>query len=122
MRSTHEAQVQLRLQFEEALSRIPKHVGGLREAESDLGAAELGVRVERRAGHRRHPDVLDEPHRERRVVLHTVLRQEVRDVGEDVVGPPRLPGDESGLLDVVPQKIGFVAWKPRGAYYILTDV
>src|SRR5206468_683536 len=101
----HEAQVQLRLQFEEAFSRVPKHVVGLRKAEPDLRAAELGVGVERRAGHRRHPDLLDEPHRERRGVLHAVLLHEVGDVGEDVVSAPRLPGDEPRLLDVAVEQV-----------------
>ncbi len=61
--------------------------------------------VERRAGHRRHPDVLDEPHRERRVVLDPVSLQEVGDVGEDVVGAPRLPRDEPRRLNVTIQKV-----------------
>src|SRR2546425_6769910 len=101
----HKAQEQLRLQFEETLSRVPKHVVGLRKAEPDLRSAELGVGVERRAGHRRHPHALDEPHRERRVVLHAVLLEEVGDVGQDVVGALGLPGDEPRLLDVAVEQV-----------------
>src|SRR5688500_13890109 len=53
-----------RAELLQALSRFPEHVVGLREAEPDLRAAEVGVRIERRAGHGGHPDLLDEVHRE----------------------------------------------------------
>src|SRR5687768_9616776 len=94
-----------RAELLQALSRFPEHVVGLREAEPDLRAAEVGVRIERRAGHGGHPDLLDEVHRERVVVLDCGGFHEARHVGEDVVGAARLPRDEASALDVTPQQV-----------------
>src|SRR5436309_10719329 len=88
-----------------ALSGFPEHVVGLRKTEADLGAAELGVGVERRARHGGHAAFLDQPHRERVVVVHAGRLHEVGGVGEDVVRAARLPRDEAGRLDVAPEEV-----------------
>ena len=61
--------------------------------------------VERRARHGGHAAFLDQPHRERVVVVHAGRLHEVGGVGEDVVGAARLPRDEAGRLDVAPEEV-----------------
>src|SRR5919201_6539572 len=86
----------------ESLSRLLQHVVGLRKAEPDLGAAELGVSVERRARHGGDAALLDQPHRKGVVVVHARRLHEVSGVGQDVVRAGGLPRHEARALDVAP--------------------
>ena len=75
------------------LRRRPQRLEPLRERESELRPPQLGPREERRARHRRHARVVDQPPGER----HVVVGREPRDVGHHVVRPVRLVEPEAGL-------------------------
>src|SRR5690242_13852324 len=92
----------------QALSLFAKHIVRLREAEPYLRATELAMGVERRAGHRGHAAFLDEPHRERVVVVDPRGFHEMRGIRQDVVRAARLVCDEAGRLDVAPEQIAAV--------------
>src|SRR6266481_1113061 len=86
-------------------SRLDQHVVGLGEAEADLGTPELLRRIEGRPGYRGHADLLDGEHGELVVIGALVFGQPVRDVRQDVVGPPRLEGSEACLLDLGEEQV-----------------
>src|SRR5437764_12286993 len=65
----------------ESLPCLLQHVVGLREAEPDLGTAELGVGIERRARDSGDAALLDQPHCKGVIVVGACLLPEVRGVG-----------------------------------------